>query len=130
MKRVLTFGTFDIFHYGHLQILQRAALYADELIVGISSDSLNFSKKGRNPVYSQEQRMKIISSLDFVDGVFLEESLELKGEYLQKYNADILVMGDDWAGKFDEFNHICEVQYLPRTPNISTTELIERIKQI
>jgi glycerol-3-phosphate cytidylyltransferase len=130
MKRAVTFGTFDVFHYGHLKILQRASEYADELIVGISSDNLNFSKKGRKPIYSEDQRMKIISSLDFVDGVFLEESLELKGEYLEEYNADVLIMGDDWAGKFDEFNNICEVQYLPRTPNISTTQLIERIKNI
>lgn len=130
MKRVLTFGTFDIFHYGHLKILERAAKYADELIVGISSDKLNFNKKGRTPVYSEEERMKIISSLNFVNGVFLEESLELKKEYLLKYDADMLIMGDDWAGKFDEFNEICQVQYLPRTPDVSTTELIQRIKGI
>ncbi len=130
MKRVLTFGTFDIFHYGHLKILERAAKYADELIVGISSDKLNFNKKGRTPVYSEDERMKIISSLNFVNGVFLEESLELKKEYLLKYDADMLIMGDDWAGKFDEFNEICQVQYLPRTPDVSTTELIQRIKGI
>lgn len=130
MKRVLTFGTFDIFHYGHLKILERAAKYADELIVGISSDKLNFNKKGRTPVYSEDERMKIISSLNFVSDVFLEESLELKKEYLLKYDADMLIMGDDWEGKFDEFNEICKVQYLPRTPDVSTTELIQRIKGI
>lgn len=130
MKRVLTFGTFDIFHYGHLKILERAAAYADELIVGISSDRLNFNKKGRTPFYSEEERMHIISSLDFVSDVFLEESLEQKKEYLLKYNADILIMGDDWAGKFDEFKDICKVEYLPRTPDVSTTQLIERIKSI
>ncbi len=130
MKRILTFGTFDIFHYGHLQILKRAADFADELIVGISSDSLNFSKKGRSPVYTEDERMNIVASLDFVKDVFLEESLELKREYLLKYDADMLIMGDDWKGKFDEFNDICEVVYLPRTPNVSTTELIARIKNI
>ena len=130
MKRVLTFGTFDIFHYGHLKILERAAAYADELIVGISSDNLNFNKKGRTPVYSEEERMKIISSLDFVTDVFLEESLEQKKEYLLRYDADILIMGDDWAGKFDEFNDICKVEYLPRTPDVSTTQLIQKIKSI
>jgi glycerol-3-phosphate cytidylyltransferase len=128
MKRILTFGTFDIFHYGHLKILERAAQYADELIVGVSSDELNFRKKGRNPIYTQEERMHIISSLDFVSDVFLEESLELKREYLLEHKADCLIMGCDWTGKFDEFKDICEVIYLPRTPDISTTELIEKIK--
>jgi len=74
--------------------------------------------------------MNIVASLDFVKDVFLEESLELKREYLLKYDADMLIMGDDWKGKFDEFNDICEVVYLPRTPNVSTTELIARIKNI
>ena len=128
MKRVLTFGTFDIFHLGHLQILERAASHADELVVGISSDELNFNKKGRKPFYTQDERMHIISSLNFVTEVFLEESLELKREYLLKYKADCLIMGCDWTGKFDEFSDICEVIYLPRTPDISTTELIEKIK--
>lgn len=130
MKRIITFGTFDIFHYGHLKIIERAAELADELIVGISSDELNFRKKGRSPVYTQEERMKIVSSLSFVTGVFLEESLELKREYLLEYKADALVMGCDWTGKFDEFKDICEVIYLPRTPDISTTDLIEKIKLI
>lgn len=130
MKRILTFGTFDIFHYGHLKILERAAHFADELIVGVSSDALNFRKKGRNPIYNESERMKIVSSLDFVSEVFLEESLEKKREYLLKHKADCLIMGCDWTGKFDEFNDICEVIYLPRTPDISTTELIEKIKSL
>lgn len=128
MKKVLTFGTFDIFHYGHLRILERASKLGDELIVGVSSDALNFSKKSRYPLYNEDERMHIVSSLGFVNGVFLEESLELKREYLLKYKADVLVMGHDWEGRFDEFKDICEVIYLPRTPSVSTTELIERIK--
>ena len=128
MKRVLTFGTFDLFHYGHLRILERASKLADELHVGVSSDKLNFNKKNRYPLYSEEERMHIISSLGFVNGVFLEESLELKREYLIEHKADILLMGHDWEGRFDEFKDICEVIYLPRTPSVSTTELIERIK--
>lgn len=130
MKKILTFGTFDIFHLGHLKILERAAQFADKLVVGVSSDKLNYNKKGRNPIYNQEERMKIISSLNFVSDVFLEESLELKREYLLKHEADCLIMGCDWTGKFDEFNDICEVIYLPRTPDISTTELIEKIKNL
>ena len=128
MKKVLTFGTFDLFHYGHLRILERASKLADELIVGVSSDALNFSKKGRYPLYTEDERMHIVSSLGFVHGVFLEESLELKREYLLEHNASILVMGHDWEGRFDEFKDICEVVYLPRTPSISTTDLIKRIK--
>jgi glycerol-3-phosphate cytidylyltransferase len=130
MKRVLTFGTYDIFHYGHLKLLERASKLGEELIVGVSSDALNYSKKGRNPIYLEDVRQHIISSLGCVNGVFLEESLELKREYLLHYKADLLVMGHDWEGRFDEFKDICEVVYLPRTPEISTTELIEQIKKI
>lgn len=129
-KRVITFGTFDIFHIGHLNILERSASLGSTLIVGISSDELNFSKKSRLPVYDQQSRLKIIQSLSFVDEVFIENSLEKKREYIEYYKADILAMGDDWKGKFDEFNNICDVIYFPRTPSISTTEIIEIVKQI
>ncbi|HEG3901404.1 TPA: adenylyltransferase/cytidyltransferase family protein [Campylobacter jejuni] len=128
MKNVITFGTFDLFHYGHLRILERAASLGDKLIVGVSSDSLNFAKKHRYPIYSKQERLNIISSLKCVSCVFLEEALELKRDYLLKYQANILVMGDDWKGKFDCFNDICDVIYFERTPSISTTEIIERIK--
>lgn len=128
MKNVITFGTFDLFHYGHLRILERAASLGDKLIVGVSSDSLNFAKKHRYPIYSEQERLSIISSLKCVSCVFLEEALELKRDYLLKYQANILVMGDDWKGKFDCFNDICDVIYFERTPSISTTEIIERIK--
>jgi len=128
MKRVITFGTFDLFHIGHLNILERAKAQGDYLIVGVSSDQLNYDKKQKYPVCSQEHRMRIILSLKCVDEVFLEESLELKGEYIKNKSADVLVMGDDWKGKFDNFKSLCEVNYLDRTPSISTTELIEIIK--
>lgn len=126
--RVLTFGTFDVFHVGHLRILERARALGDRLVVGVSTDALNESKKGRPPVYRQEERVEIIAALRCVDEVFLEESLELKGEYIKQFRADVLVMGDDWRGRFDEFSSLCEVVYLPRTPAISTTEVIERIR--
>jgi glycerol-3-phosphate cytidylyltransferase len=129
MKKVITFGTFDLFHIGHLNILERAKAQGNYLIVGISSDALNYSKKQKNPVYDEKQRLRIISALKCVDEVFLEESLELKGEYITKYNADVLVMGDDWEGRFDEYKELCDVVYLKRTPSISTTELIEIIKR-
>ncbi|WP_105902611.1 adenylyltransferase/cytidyltransferase family protein [Vibrio gangliei] len=129
-KRVITFGTFDVFHVGHVNILERCATLGDTLIVGVSSDALNFSKKQRNPIYSEQDRMKIIQSLSFVDEVFVEHSLEKKREYIEFYKADVLAMGDDWKGKFDEFSDICEVIYFPRTPSISTSEVIEIAKNI
>lgn len=124
---VLTFGTFDVFHVGHLRVIERAAALGDRLVVGVSADALNLSKKGRAPVFSQAERLAIVAALRDVDEVFVEESLELKRHYLETYDADVLVMGDDWAGRFDEFGDICEVVYLPRTPAISTTALIEKI---
>lgn len=124
---VITFGTFDVFHVGHLHILERAARLGDRLVVGVSADELNLRKKGRAPVFSQEERLRIIAALRVVNDVFLEESLELKRDYLLRYHADVLVMGDDWAGRFDEFSDICEVCYLPRTPATSTTAIIEKI---
>lgn len=127
MKTVITFGTFDVFHVGHVNILQRAASYGDQLIVGVSTDKLNFRKKERYPVYKEDDRIKIINGLRYVNLCFKEESLELKRDYIIKYNADILVMGDDWEGKFDYLKDICEVIYLTRTPSISTTQLIEVI---
>ncbi len=129
MANVITFGTFDVLHIGHIRILERAAEFGDRLIVGVSSDQLNFNKKGRKPIYPEAERLAIIQSLRCVDEVFLEESLELKGEYIQEKKADLLVMGDDWKGRFDEFKKICEVVYLPRTEGISTTSLIAEIKK-
>ena len=129
MKTVITFGTFDVFHVGHVNILQRAAALGDRLVVGVSSDALNFSKKGRNPIYCEADRLKIISVLSFVDDVFIEESLEKKLEYIKKHKADALVMGDDWQDRFDYLKPHCEVTYLPRTPSISTTEIIEVVRQ-
>jgi len=125
---VLTFGTFDVFHVGHLRLLERAGALGDSLVVGVSTDKLNIEKKGRPPVYHQDERREIIQALKCVDEVFFEESLALKGEYIKQYKADVLVMGDDWQNKFDEFSSICEVVYLPRTPAISTTEVIEKIR--
>lgn len=129
MRRIVTFGTFDVLHIGHVSILERARALGDHLSVGVSSDALNLAKKGRRPVYPQEDRLRLIAALRCVDEVFVEESLELKGEYLRQQRADVLVMGDDWAGRFDGFQSICEVVYLPRTPSISTTEIIEVIRR-
>jgi glycerol-3-phosphate cytidylyltransferase len=105
-------------------MLQRAAQLGHRLVVGVSTDQLNFSKKGKFPVFSQAERLEIVASLACVDQVFLEESLELKRQYVLRYQADILVMGDDWAGRFDYLRDICDVRYLPRTEGISTTEIL------
>jgi choline-phosphate cytidylyltransferase len=129
-RTVLTFGTFDVFHVGHLAILERAAALGDRLVVGVSSDELNVAKKGRPCVYDLGSRAAILRALRVVDEVFTEESLELKRHYLEEYSADVLVMGDDWEGRFDHLADICEVVYLPRTPSISTTATIERIQAL
>ena len=127
MKRIITFGTYDLLHIGHVRLLKRAAALGNHLIVGVSSDELNISKKGRAPVYSTNERLEIIRSLSCVDDVFVEHSLDAKGDYIREHKADALVMGDDWAGRFDMFKDICEVIYLARTEGISTTYLISSI---
>jgi len=129
MVRVITFGTFDVFHVGHVNILERAKELGAFLIVGVSSDALNFSKKGRYPVFDEDHRMRMVNAIYCVNEVFLEESLEKKGEYLKRFSADILVMGDDWKGKFDHYSDLSEIVYFPRTEGISTTEIIETIKK-
>lgn len=122
-RTVLTFGTFDLFHVGHLRILERAAALGERLLVGISTDELNFRKKGRFPFVPEADRMEIVAALRCVDGVFREHSLEEKRSYLLEHKADVLVMGHDWSGRFDEFKDVCEVVYLPRTDSVSTTEI-------
>jgi choline-phosphate cytidylyltransferase len=126
-RTIITFGTFDVFHVGHLRVIERAAALGDRLVVGISADALNIRKKGRAPVFSESERMEIVAALKSVDAVFREESLEKKRDYILQHDAKVLVMGDDWTGKFDEFRNICQVVYLTRTPAISTTALIEKI---
>lgn len=123
MIRVITFGTFDLFHIGHLRMLTRARDRGDYLIVGVSTDDLNYKKKGVYPIYSQEERVAIVKALRCVDEVFLEHSLEEKLDYIRNYRGQLLVMGDDWAGKFDFCKLMCEVVYLERTPVISTTTI-------
>lgn len=129
-RTVITFGTFDVLHVGHIRVLQRAAELGDRLVVGVSADALNIAKKGRAPVFSQAERLEIVGSLKVVDEVFVEESLEKKRDYIVEHGADVLVMGDDWSGKFDWVSDVCEVVYLPRTPSVSTTGLIEHIATI
>jgi glycerol-3-phosphate cytidylyltransferase len=123
MKKIITFGTFDLFHIGHLNILKRAKEQGDYLIVGVSSDELN-EKKGKTSIIPLKDRIEIIKSLKCVDEVFIEDCLELKDEYITTYGASVLVMGDDWKDKFNWVS--CDVLYLERTPNVSTS-LIKNI---
>lgn len=127
-RRVITFGTFDLFHYGHLRLLMRAATLGDYLLVGISSDEFNVKKKGFRTLFSLAERTEIVSALRCVDEVFVEESMEHKCQYIVQHRADVLVMGGDWEGYFDDLRDICEVVYLPRTKDISTTALKERMR--
>lgn len=128
MSIVITFGTFDVFHVGHLRLLHRAKKLGGRLVVGVSTDEFSLSKKGRYPVFTEAERLEILGALRCVDKVFLEHSMDEKREYLVEHQADILAMGDDWKGRFDEFGDICRVIYLERTPAISTTAVIEKLR--
>jgi glycerol-3-phosphate cytidylyltransferase len=120
MKKIITFGTFDLFHIGHLNILKRCKEYGDYLIVGVSSDELN-KLKGKSAISPIKERLEIVKAINYVDEVFVEESLEMKDHYIKEFGADLLIMGDDWKDKFNWVS--CPVKYLERTPEISTTEL-------
>jgi choline-phosphate cytidylyltransferase len=129
MARVVTFGTFDLFHMGHLNILRRAKTLGDHLIVGVSSDELNYRKKRAYPTYPLQHRLAIVQAIRYVDDVFVEYALEEKRRYLIEHAADILVMGNDWEGKFDELSDVCKVVYLPRTEGISSTRVKQHIQE-
>ena len=121
-KTVLTYGTFDLLHYGHLEILKRASVLGNKLIVGVSTDKFN-EIKGKTCVLPYQKRKELIESLDYVDKVIPENNWDQKVTDIQDNNIDIFVMGDDWKGKFDELKDFCEVIYLPRTKGISSTKL-------
>lgn len=127
MKKVITYGTFDLIHRGHINILKRAKEYGDFLIVGLSSDEFN-EQKGKKSYYSYEERKYILEAIKYVDLVIKEEHWKQKTEDIIKYNIDTFVMGDDWKDKFDFLSPYCEVVYLPRTNNISTTKIKNDLK--
>lgn len=128
MRKVITYGTFDLFHVGHLNILKRAKELGDYLIVAVSSDSFN-AIKGKKCVISDEDRMTIVEAIRYVDKVIPENGWEQKISDIKDNDIDVFVMGDDWTGKFDELKEYCEVVYLPRTDGISTTELKEKMSK-
>lgn len=120
MKKVITYGTFDLLHYGHVQLLKRAKMLGDHLTVVLSSDEFN-ALKGKKSVFNYEQRKELLGAIKYVDLILKEDSWEQKRSDIVNNNIDIFVMGDDWKGKFDDLP--CEVVYLPRTEIISTTLL-------
>ncbi len=130
MKKVmLTYGTFDMFHIGHLELLKRIKAMGDRVIVGVSTDEFNHIK-GKKTIIPYSQRAEIVASIKYVDRVIPEESWEQKREDIKRYGVTHFVMGDDWRGKFDELSDLCEVIYLPRTKGISSTELKTTLKAL
>lgn len=122
LKKVITYGTFDLIHTGHINLLRRAKEYGDYLVVAISSDEFN-ALKGKKAYYSFEQRKAILEAIRYVDEVIPEDNWEQKTEDVKKHDIDVFVMGDDWKGDFDFLKDHCEVIYLPRTVGISTTQI-------
>ncbi len=121
-KRVITYGTFDMFHVGHLRLLKRLKEMGDELIVAVSTDEFN-EIKGKKTLIPYEQRVERLSSIEYVDRVIPEKSWEQKIADVKKYKVDLFVIGNDWEGEFDFLKEYCEVKYLERTQDISTTQL-------
>lgn len=123
MKKVITYGTFDLLHYGHINLLRRAKELGDYLIVALSTDEFNWNEKQKKCYFSYEQRKKLLEAIRYVDLVIPEENWEQKISDVKEFRVDTFVMGDDWKGKFDFLKDYCDVVYLERTPEISTTQI-------
>lgn len=119
----VTYGTFDLLHYGHINLLRRAKAYGDYLIVALSTDEFNWNEKHKKCYFSYEKRKSLLEAIRYVDLVIPEENWEQKVSDIKEYHVDTFVMGDDWEGKFDFLKPYCDVVYLPRTPEISTTQI-------
>jgi glycerol-3-phosphate cytidylyltransferase len=128
-KTVITYGTFDLFHVGHVRLLERARALGDRLLVGLSTDEFN-SLKGKNATFNYSDREVILRALRFVDDVFPEQSWDQKVDDIKSRSADVFVMGSDWQGQFDYLKAHCEVVYLPRTPEISSTDIRVSIRKM
>ena len=130
MKKVITYGTFDLLHYGHINLLKRAKEQGDYLIVALSTDKFNWEEKQKQCYFSYEIRKQMLEAIKYVDEVIPEENWEQKRTDIHKYNIDTFVMGDDWAGKFDFLKEEgAEVVYLTRTPEISSSQIKSDLKQ-
>ena len=123
MKRVITYGTYDLLHYGHINLLKRAKALGDYLIVALSTDEFNWAQKQKKSYFSYEERKAMLEAIRYVDMVIPEENWQQKLTDVDRYDVDIFVMGDDWEGKFDFLKEKCQVVYLPRTPEISSTKI-------
>lgn len=125
MKKVITYGTYDLLHYGHINLLRRARALGDYLIVALSTDEFNQKQKQKKCYFSYEQRKQLLEAIRYVDLVIPEENWEQKVSDVREFRVDTFVMGSDWEGKFDFLKPYCDVVYLPRTPEISTTQIKE-----
>lgn len=123
MKKIITYGTFDLLHYGHVNLLERAKALGDYLVVVLSSDEFNWDQKNKKCYFSYEERKRLLEAIRYVDLVIPENSWDQKINDVKEFKIDTFVMGDDWKGKFDFLSEYCEVVYLPRTPEISTTQI-------
>lgn len=129
MKKIITYGTFDLLHYGHIQLLRRAKELGDYLIVVLSTDEFNLKEKNKVCYFPYEQRKLLLEAIRYVDLVIPEENWDQKVSDVKEFKVDTFVMGDDWKGKFDFLKDYCEVVYLPRTPEISTTQIKKDLKK-
>lgn len=129
MKKVITYGTFDLLHVGHINLIRRAKEMGDYLIVGLSTDEFN-EMKNKHACQSYENRKIILESIKYIDEVIAERTWEQKIEDIKKYGIDLFVIGDDWEGKFDYLSEYCEVVYLPRTIGVSTTQIKSDISKV
>jgi glycerol-3-phosphate cytidylyltransferase len=129
MKRIITYGTFDLLHYGHINLLKRAKELGDYLIVALSEDEFNEKCKNKKCYFSYYERKHFLESIRYVDLVIPEKCWEQKIEDIKLYHVDIFVMGSDWKGKFDYMSDHCEVVYFPRTPEVSTTQIKENFNK-
>lgn len=131
MKRVITYGTFDLLHYGHINLLRRAKALGDYLVVAVSTDAFNWEEKHKKTYFSYEQRKQLLESIRYVDLVIPEESWQQKRSDMHEYHIDTFVMGDDWKGKFDFLKEEgVEVVYLPRTPEISSSQIKKDLNDV
>ena len=131
MRRVITYGTFDLLHYGHINLLRRARQLGDYLIVALSTDEFNWNEKQKKCYFSYEERKSLLEAIRYVDLVIPEESWEQKISDVKEFKVDTFVIGDDWEGKFDFLKEEgCEVVYLPRTPEISSSQIKEDLHTI
>lgn len=127
MRNIITYGTFDLLHYGHIKLLERAKSLGDYLVVAVSSDEFN-AIKGKKSYFTFEERKKMLEAIKYVDQVIKEDSWEQKIDDIREYKIDEFVMGNDWKGKFDFLREYCKVTYLERTKEISTTKIKNDIK--